>query len=616
MVVAPRQRPYTTAELLHVHRALTGLRGLWIPIGPAEQASPQAVGPVFQVRVRYSDVHPQSPAEQAYWELLQRVPVLGGVGILSAVSNLLSSRSVQERDVHRILEERFATPALRETVKRLVNEERAFSVLFSHLSAVLAMAHLMAFGGNRTEETSEETDQTRHLIGDLFLFANEFFDHDPVITDAATDAELLLVTVPTWDLLNRRDLAYTMTRVYSILDEAVTSDSPEITRLRHAAFGAAPPTVNGVPVPDFIAVIFGLFAWGQKEIQQTPRLVFDRREWLRRTPAAQPALDGVLAARAKRLEEFTAALRGDAPVYDRFLAEVRDRHFLARGLNLFRSFPLLRLDENQVAILDLHFLSELLSQGVYWTLFDELPQNARLRFKDLWGRAFERYVCALLAHHYPSAAGLLRTGVVYDRGQVDALIDFGAAAMVLEIKSSLLTEPAKRSGSLEMLLADVELKFVRTADGEPKGVAQLANACRALRDGRLMTSAARPWVYPVLITDEICAEAPGFNSYLHRRFTEELADRQGIKPLTVMSVGELEEALPYFAVATPTWQALLQARFTPEDGVKLSSVHQTLYDLLGQQRTPARRNQCVLRWFEEIYNQILRLFRFPAEGRE
>ena len=298
--------------------------------------------------------------------------------------------------------------------------------------------------------------------------------------------------------------------------------------------------------------------------------------------------------------------------YDGFLAQLRDRQFLRREMNVFRSFPLLLIDEQPVAILDLLFLSELLSQGVYWTIFDALPSTNRRRFKELWGKAFERYVGALFAHYYPPPSRILSMDIPYAGGQVDAMLDFGSLVILLEIKSSLLTESAKRSGVRDTLLADIERKYVRTEDGEAKGVLQLANACAAIRDGRLRTSYEQPRIYPVVLTDEVCAEAPGFNSYLNTKFFEVLSDQRGIKPLTVMSVGEVEEILPYIAAAQLTWEALFDRRFTPDGkGLLIHSVHQTLYDLSHTQGTPVLRNEFVLHRFENVYAHIKQVFQAP-----
>src|SRR2546425_9089314 len=119
---------YTNEELIGIYRSLAGHASLFVPVAaPAPEV--REVGPAFQVRIKYSEVHPDQPAEEAYWDLLQRIP-FGGIGILSSIINLLVSESVLEQNVHRFLEDRFATPDLRDFVRNRVREDRAFSVLF------------------------------------------------------------------------------------------------------------------------------------------------------------------------------------------------------------------------------------------------------------------------------------------------------------------------------------------------------------------------------------------------------------------------------------------------------------------------------------------------------
>jgi hypothetical protein len=474
------------------------------------------------------------------------------------------------------------------------------------------MSHLFAFG-NPALDAQEETEELRHLIGELFLFANEFFDYERVIPGVPTDVDLMLVSMPTWDLSNRRDLAYTVTQAYSVLDIAMTSTSPKIVTARLAAFGDAAPVVDGLPVRDFLAMIFGLFASARSTIErfQVPRVIYDRQTLLQAFPAAQATLDTIFTARAKTAAEFRTAFGGNVPSQDEFLALVRERRFMTNHLRILRSNPFLRLDDQHVALLDIQFLAELLSQGVYWTIFDSLDRTHRQRFMELWGEAFEAYVAQLLAYFYPPAAGFLRTNVLYPSGEVDALFDFGDDVILMETKSSLLTEIAKRNGLPDELLSDLRRKYVQTEDGEPKGVVQLANACRAVAEGQIATSLPHPRLYPVLLTQELCLEAPGCNSYLNQEFVDALGGHDISRPLTVMSAGELEEALPYFAAARVTWSGLLDERFPRDGGVLHFSVHQTLYDLLARQQAPRARNDFLLQKFSAIYQEILRMFQGP-----
>jgi hypothetical protein len=138
--------------------------------------------------------------------------------------------------------------------------------------------------------------------------------------------------------------------------------------------------------------------------------------------------------------------------------------------------PGLRIEGGRVIILDLQFLTDLVTTGVYWLLFDSLPKRSRETFKELWGRCFEIYVTELLRHFYPLTSQILSTDIAIPNGQIDALLDFGPDVFVVEIKSSLLTEAAKRSGDATALAADIERKFIRNERGAPKAVVQLARA--------------------------------------------------------------------------------------------------------------------------------------------
>jgi hypothetical protein len=111
-----------------------------------------------------------------------------------------------------------------------------------------------------------------------------------------------------------------------------------------------------------------------------------------------------------------------------------------------------------------------------------------------------------------------------------------------------------------------------------------------------------------VVTDEIGAEAPGFNGYLNEKFRSQLADSIGVMPLTVISIAELEELLPYVSESKPSWQALLDRRFLEFNDVTAISVHQTLYDSLVDPNEPARRNEFISTRFIEIRKRIQKLY--------
>jgi hypothetical protein len=78
-------------------------------------------------------------------------------------------------------------------------------------------------------------------------------------------------------------------------------------------------------------------------------------------------------------------------------------------------FPMLKVDRYRVIMLDLQFIVELLTAGVYWNIFDGLASNKRDTFRELWGRLFEIYSVDLLKEFYPPMSGFLTPDVDYRR---------------------------------------------------------------------------------------------------------------------------------------------------------------------------------------------------------
>ena len=158
---------------------------------------------------------------------------------------------------------------------------------------------------------------------------------------------------------------------------------------------------------DFIAAVFGLFAYG-RALKGSELAIFDVRRIFARVGFPTAILRKLVHDRAltslalqKRLSAGKTRTRKD------FGDELGRRSFLMDSLNTFRQNPLMKLDANRVLILDLEFLAELLTSGVYWNIFDSLPPNKRERFRELWGRLFELYALDLLKQSYPPFSGIL-----------------------------------------------------------------------------------------------------------------------------------------------------------------------------------------------------------------
>jgi len=182
-------------------------------------------------------------------------------------------------------------------------------------------------------------------------------------------------------------------------------------------------------------------------------------------------------------------------------------------------------------------------------------------------------------------------------------LDFGSEVLVFETKASLLTEPAKRSVNSTEFANDFNRKFVRNEKGAPKAVLQLASSCKALENGGIRTATKPSRIYPIFVSDEPAVETFFFNAFMNDIFQKELGPGPAIQPISVMSINELQEILPYVEKNEFRWTELLRSRFNGA-GVGPYSVHQAIYDLCRSKGLPSRRNQAVRTEFDKVWGVI------------
>jgi hypothetical protein len=90
----------------------------------------------------------------------------------------------------------------------------------------------------------------------------------------------------------------------------------------------------------------------------------------------------------------------------------------------------------------------------------------------------------------------------------------------------------------------------------------------------------------------------------------EVPAKSRIRPVTMISVNELEEILPYVSESLFSWSELLDFRFSGPTGGAFS-VHQAIYDLLREKGLSARRNQAIRKSFDEVWKIIGSRYKAP-----
>ena len=607
-------KSFLPQELASIVQNIANEGGLWLPIVPPSNVIPS--GPDISLMLTYSDLFPEvSDVESRYWRALHSVPPVGAVGVLGDVNRVLAEGRTHDPDVNRQINERLVVPELLEKVREYAFQPagRGFAALFTRIGCLQIMRHLIVYGGDPSNPGKPAENQ----LGEMILLGNQFLLPDIQLDpNRSTALDFLLAFLPAWDLHNPRDLAYSLCRMFRILKEILPGGDPIVGKLV-STIGMKPSeiTIDGQSLDDFIAVVFGLYAYGRK-MEPTSSSRFDVQTVFSRVGLPVSVVEKFTGARSLNLSDFRNRLCPTAGFCeDDFKEELRGRRFLTESLNLFRKFPLLEIASGTMVILDLQFLVDLLSGGIYWTIFDSLDQGLRESFRELWGRLFELYVVELLGEHYPKASGIPVFDFEFADGQIDALLDFENFVVVVEAKASLLTEPAKRSSDRQQFLTDFNRKFVRNEKGKPKVIPQLISSCSAIENRQIKTAARLPRIFPLFVSDEPSVECLFFNSYMNEEFRKEIPHGSRIQPISVMSISELEEVLPYFSSGALAWEEVLQRRF---DGVSVRplSIHQTVFDLAQEKRVERQRSEFMKDRFDSIRTATLERYQPRTSSSE
>ena len=150
--------------------------------------------------------------------------------------------------------------------------------LFHRLGNLLLIRNLVLYGTNR----DSENDVPAWELGKLALLQNDFVPSAPAVV-GPTPLELIRASIAVWDIYNPIETP-SAGRVYEILTDILSGSDPEIVRLRDR-IGFRSLNVDGLALPEWVAIVFGLFAVGLKQATNQPRRSFRPPRGLQGVPA-------------------------------------------------------------------------------------------------------------------------------------------------------------------------------------------------------------------------------------------------------------------------------------------------------------------------------------------
>jgi hypothetical protein len=591
--------------------------GLFLPIRFEREKYPQPrFGPEFIVPITYSEVTGRKPTAQDLWHALSFGNHVETIVTLSMILNSVE-RFQPDRNLHAALTERFLRPEYRTIPRRPPGGKLPdYQDVFNPLGVLFALKLLLgATTGPEPPERLQPDDQ--FSIGDLILLANEFVLTSSLTAETMTDANLAADLLPVWDLTNPGRIVYAMARMHRMVAvHLVGSDSKVLRIIKQIGVGMDGIKFCGVPLDSYVFAVFALYARDQllrgPDFLRNPDLaIFNPHELMKQTSFPHEMFQRFLQGVSLDLDAARRKLSSlDTGWNEGILADLLESPTFRTDFLAFRERPILKLDEKRYLVLDGHFLADLLSIGVLFQVRSALARDKGALLMSLFGRLFELYAGELLEFFYPRRSAILRLDLPYTDGQLDALLDFGEYVVLLEFKFFLLRHEIKhnrKSGELETSLRE---KLVENQRGERKAARQLAHAAQSVHDRTIMTALPGKPIYPVVVIYESGLQCPGANAIINRyfqEFRERLRNPDLVRPLTVMSLEELEGLLPQVAAALTTWREVLDARFM-RDEVNFISVHQVIHDILKRQGKEGKNNQFLRQTSDEMTDRMRAYF--------
>lgn len=178
----------------------------------------------------------------------------------------------------------------------------------------------------------------------------------------------------------------------------------------------------------------------------------------------------------------------------------------------FKKFPLMEFKKDYFSPINLRFLKDKVTSGIYWVLFDHIKNkygdDGVNQYTSYFGDIFAHYICEIFGRIYPRRPSL--TNVLFQEQKYskdgeeykssDLMIFYYDKAIFIEIKSSCLRiSKTAIMGDLKSFQEDLDDKIV-------KGARQLDRVIKDFKLGHLKINNINPKTikkyYPVIITLE------------------------------------------------------------------------------------------------------------------
>ncbi len=501
---------------------------------------------------------------------------------LARINLLLQRADASEREGplerEEILQKNFCSRLLRDEINR-----RGFTEHFIfHREATLRLLEKSAsLADGRFGPAPDATVDTKNDLARCYLIVNKLLEREKEFPDFRSVStkvqpkELLAALIP--------DLEYAInpspwTRIKNML----VRSNEFLTRLQNvcATFDVKETfrKATGLTLQDYQHLIFSILGvsleFTSEEILEGTVLFVNTKP----SPILEPLYDRLLRHTCIPVEEL-------APKMAEVGAEKKRN--LPNEFRLWRKYPLVKTDDNQIMCVDISFLAEKLETGVFWLLLSQLKKEKSSKDKEmigLRGQVFEDYTASIIERgiNVQTSSNIERCIIRpnYIQKQQAECTDIAVCGndtlILLECKAPLLSAETKFSGNFHEFHKGIQHSAI-------KGIEQLWNAIQTLghtnkkerrKVGGIDMSKVKK-IYPVLVLSDHIFSFLFMNEFLDSEFQrfvkyKYLKKHLKLMPLTVLTIADLEDLEPYlkdtpFHTHLDKWitQEFLPNRFFP-----------------------------------------------------
>ena len=534
--------------------------------------------------------------------------------------NLLLQRSKDFQYDERVLKENFCNPVILNGIDVSLSLRGRF--IFSRQVTLRLLSECARVSAPHSIYTFDRRS-ARNDLAKCYLIANGMLDDDGSNSDIVSEDELskqiIADTVTTVDYAINTSPGYRtkllMVRSAEFLRRLAETEEARLGVDANQIFFQA----TGLTLQDYQHLVFSILAvyWNcspQEIVRQDPSKDKSLFFGPNLVPDLAPLYEKLLPHICISIDDLKSKAESFIGSKNEFL--------------LWRKYPLVEINEDQILCIDFSFLLEKLQTGVLWIIRDQLEKQRRgdgQKIISLWGNIFEDYAASVITRGIDAQVPSIEQCVAspkYDQKQKEECTDIAVCGkdtlILLECKFPILRAETKFSGDFGKFDAELKHKIIEGERPEKaRGVKQLCNAIQFLfhtdetqrKNIKEIDISKVSKIYPVLILSDRTFSVPMMNRYLDSEFERlmkytDLKENLDIKPLTVLTIEDLESLEPYlshtpFHVHLDKW---MQWQASGNDKLPFSAY---LYSLL-QENPP--QNTFYDQKFNEIHADLMTYF--------